>query len=59
MTISIGTQLDSQGILWVGSAMTILIVITWLAVLVSHAKALLTRRIMMPGLDEDKGEEDK
>ena len=58
-TISIGVQLESQGIQWVGSAMTILIVIAWLFVLCSHAYALYTRRIMMPGLDEDKDQESK
>ena len=59
VTISIGNQLQSPGIQWVGSAMTILIVIAWSFVLCCHARALLTKRMMMPGLDEDKDEESK
>lgn len=55
-TIRIGEQLESEGILWVGSAMTILLVAMWLFVLVSNIKALIQRKILMPGLDEDKGE---
>lgn len=54
--INIGEELGSEGVLWVGSAMTILIVATWLFVLVSHATALWTKRMMMPGMDEDKNE---
>lgn len=56
--IDIGQQLESEGVLWVGSAMTILIVITWISVFVCHVWAVLTERMMMPGMDEDKGEED-
>lgn len=59
VTIDIGEALQSDAIRWVGSAMTILIVATWLFVLCSHAKALLTKRMMMPGLDEDKDQEDR
>ncbi|MGI4851009.1 MAG: tellurite-resistance/dicarboxylate transporter family protein [Janthinobacterium lividum] len=54
-TIDIGTQLESQAILWVGSIMTILLVCMWIFVFVSHLRALLTRNMMMPGMDEDKG----
>lgn len=54
-TINIGRRFDSEGVLWVGSAMTILLVATWLFVLVMHAKAVWRREIMMPGKDEDKG----
>ena len=53
--IDIGEQLLSPGIKWVGSAMTILLVTTWLFVLAMHARAVLTKQIMMPGMDEDKG----
>lgn len=56
-TIDIGEQLKSQGIEWVGSIMTILVFIAWLFVLANHIKALLTKRMLMPGMDEDKGEE--
>lgn len=56
-TIQIGNQFESQGVLWVGSAMSILIFITWLFVLCCHIRALVTRRMMMPDMDEDRGEE--
>ena len=55
-TIRIGEQLESDGILWVGSAMTILIVAMWIFVFSSHVRAVLRKQIMMPGKDEDKGE---
>ena len=44
--------------LWVGSAMTVLIAAMWLLVVFYHVRAVLRRRMMMPGLDEDKGESD-
>jgi tellurite resistance protein TehA-like permease len=56
-TINIGQQLKSQGIQWVGSIMSIFIFIAWLFVLTNHIKALVTKRLMMPGMDEDKGNE--
>jgi C4-dicarboxylate transporter/malic acid transport protein len=52
-TISIGRQLDSQGILWVGSAMTIIIVVVYLFVLVHHVLAVWRRVVLWPGHDED------
>lgn len=55
-TIRIGKQLDNEGILWVASAMTILLVGVWIFVFVNHMRALWNRQIMMPGMDEDKGE---
>lgn len=54
-TIDIGKQLGSEGILWVGSAMTILLVAMWIFVFVAHVRAVLTKQIMMPGKDEDAG----
>lgn len=57
-TIDIGEKLESQGIQWVGSIMSIFICIAWLFVITNHAKALFTKRMMMPGMDEDKGGED-
>ena len=54
-TISIGEELNSQGTLWIGSAMTILLVVMWIFLMVLHAMAVFTKQIMMPGLDEDKG----
>lgn len=55
VTIDIGRQLESDGILWLTSAMTILLVCMWIFVFSEHIRALLTKRIMMPGIDEDKG----
>ncbi|TIA77643.1 hypothetical protein D6C76_04588 [Aureobasidium pullulans] len=57
--INIGQQLESQGILWVGSIMSILVFAIWLFNLYAHARAVLTKRMMMPGQDEDKGEEEE
>ncbi|OBW66353.1 MAG: Cutinase [Aureobasidium pullulans] len=57
--INIGQQLESQCILWVGSIMSILVFAIWLFNLYAHARAVLTKRMMMPGQDEDKGEEDE
>lgn len=53
-TIDIGTQFQSQGVLWVGSAMTILIVIIWCFVFFHHVNAVRRRKILWPGRDEDK-----
>ena len=55
-TISIGKQLESEGILWVGSAMTILIVMAWMFIFVAQMRAIWGKQILMPGKDEDKGE---
>lgn len=55
-TIRIGESLQSEAVLWFSSVMTILLVATWLFVLVSHIRAVVQRKIMMPGMDEDKGE---
>ncbi|KAH0282183.1 malic acid transporter, partial [Aureobasidium sp. EXF-3399] len=55
--IDIGNQLESQGIQWVGSIMSILIFIMWLFVICSHANAVRSGRIMMHGQDEDVGED--
>jgi tellurite resistance protein TehA-like permease len=58
-TINIGQQLESQGIQWVGSIMSIFVFIIWLFNLFAHARAVLTKRMMMPGQDEDQGEEEE
>jgi tellurite resistance protein TehA-like permease len=52
-TIQIGRQLDSQGVMWVGSAMTILLIAMYLFVLVHHILAIRNRVILWPGRDED------
>ena len=55
-TISIGEQLESEGVLWIGSAMTILIVMAWLFIFLAQIRAIMRKQILMPGKDEDKGE---
>ena len=53
-TISIGRELRSQSILWVGSVMTCVIILVFLLVTVAHVRALWKGQIMWPGKDEDK-----
>ncbi|CAD0109693.1 unnamed protein product, partial [Aureobasidium uvarum] len=53
-TINIGQTLESQGIQWVGSVMSVLVFVIWLFNLFAHARAVLTKRMMMPGQDEDQ-----
>lgn len=55
VTGRIGERLNSQGIKWIASAMTILLVSAWLFVVVLNLRAVVSRQIMMPGKDEDKG----
>lgn len=52
-TITIGKELQSQGIMWVGSIATIFIVILYLFIAVMHVRAVLTRQILYKGRDED------
>ncbi|KAF2199041.1 hypothetical protein GQ43DRAFT_133210 [Delitschia confertaspora ATCC 74209] len=53
-TINIGTQLGSEGILWVTSIMTILLVVIWLFGFGALVRAVWIKRIMWPGRDDDK-----
>lgn len=53
-TISIGKGLYSNAILWVASAMTIVLVAVYLFILIMHARALYRGDILWPGKDEDK-----
>jgi tellurite resistance protein TehA-like permease len=53
-TIDIGRALGSEAILWVASVMTVLLVAVWLFTAVSCVYAVVTKRIMWPGRDEDK-----
>lgn len=55
VTGRLGERLNSQGIKWIASAMTILLVSAWLFVVVLNLRAVVSRQIMMPGKDEDKG----
>ncbi|KAF2733205.1 hypothetical protein EJ04DRAFT_606032 [Polyplosphaeria fusca] len=53
-TIQIGQELGSSAILWVASVMTLLLVLTWLFTWTMCIRAVLTKRVMWPGKDEDK-----
>jgi C4-dicarboxylate transporter/malic acid transport protein len=57
-TIQMGSSLDSVAIGWVTSAMTIVLVATWLLVLGFHVHAVLNKKIMGPGNDDEDKEED-
>ncbi|KAI9829665.1 MAG: hypothetical protein M1819_006036 [Sarea resinae] len=52
-TIQIGHALHSNAILWVSSAMTIVMVTLWFLVVISHAWAVFAGQILWPGRDED------
>jgi tellurite resistance protein TehA-like permease len=52
-TINIGEALMSEGILWLSSAMTIILVAVWLFVGLMHARAVWKKQILWPGKDED------
>lgn len=52
-TISIGEAIISEGVQWVGSVMTVLLVATWLFVGVAHVRAVWRKQILWPGKDED------
>jgi C4-dicarboxylate transporter/malic acid transport protein len=52
-TINIGKSLKSEGVMWVGSIMSILLVALYLFVLANHVKAVLKRDILSAGKDED------
>ncbi|KAJ7212466.1 voltage-dependent anion channel-domain-containing protein, partial [Mycena haematopus] len=52
-TISIGKSLRSAGVGWVGSAMTVLLVIAYLLVGFYHGRAFVRRDILCEGRDED------
>ena len=52
-TVSIGEVLESEGIQWVGSVMTIVLVLMWLFVGYHHVRSVWRRKILWPGKDED------
>ncbi|KAJ6479940.1 voltage-dependent anion channel [Mycena vitilis] len=52
-TISIGKMFRSAAVEWVGSGMTVLLVLTYLAVGFNHVRALVRREILWEGRDED------
>lgn len=51
--ISIGRTLKSQGVLWVGSVMSVLLVALFLFVQVMCIRAVLQKKVMYEGRDED------
>ena len=55
-TIKIGTELGSAGIKWVGSAMTIFVIVTYVFVFVAHVRAVWKKEILLEGKDEDSAE---
>ena len=52
-TISIGVALESPGITWTGTGMSIFVVALWLLILFTHGRAVYRREIMYEGNDED------
>jgi tellurite resistance protein TehA-like permease len=52
-TINIGQAVMSEGVLWLGSAMTIILVLVWLFVGFMHGRAVWRGDILWPGKDED------
>jgi tellurite resistance protein TehA-like permease len=57
--IKIAEALNSPGIKGVCSALTILLVIAWIAVVVMNAKAVWKGTILWPGMDEDAEDEEE
>lgn len=55
VTGRIGERLESKGIMGIASAMAVLLVVAWLFVAVLNVRAVVTRQIMMPGKDGDRG----
>ncbi|KAI0129002.1 voltage-dependent anion channel [Xylariales sp. AK1849] len=51
--LQIGKQLESPGVKWVGTIMSILLVATWLFVLSHHVRAVIRMDIWYDGKDED------
>jgi tellurite resistance protein TehA-like permease len=56
ITISIGTAINSEAILWVTSVETAILVLMWLLVGIRHALAIWRHEILWPGKDEDHDE---
>ncbi|KAI0406512.1 voltage-dependent anion channel [Xylaria palmicola] len=51
--ISLGKTFNSPGLLGVGTAVTVLLVIGWLVIVFNHIRAVWEGRIMVDGKDED------
>ena len=52
-TVSIGNAMHHDGILWVVTAMSICLFLTYCFILYSHVRAVIVQDIMYPGRDED------
>ncbi|KAJ9136849.1 Malic acid transport protein [Pleurostoma richardsiae] len=52
-TISLGNAYKSDSVLWVATAMSILLFVTYCSVLYLHVRAVIVQDIMYPGRDED------
>ena len=57
--INIGKSLRSEGVLWVGSIMTVLMVLLYLFILANHVRAVLRKEVLYTGKDEDHYTEEK
>lgn len=53
-TIEIGRSLMSNGILWVGTVMTIMLVAVWFLLICAHIRAVWKEQILWPGKDDDR-----
>jgi tellurite resistance protein TehA-like permease len=53
-TSVLGKELESEGILWVASVMTIMLVMIWLVTVVGCVRAVWKRQILWPGRDEGR-----
>ncbi|KAA8565445.1 hypothetical protein MFRU_006g00260 [Monilinia fructicola] len=56
VVINIGKAFKSEGILWVGSVMTVLLVAVWLWVFVMHVRAVILKQVLWPKQVEEKRE---
>ncbi|KAH6677875.1 malic acid transport protein [Plectosphaerella plurivora] len=52
-TVSIGNSLQNDAVLWVGTGMSICLVLMYFFVLYHHVRAFIIQDIMYPGRDED------
>ena len=48
-----GDALNSAGVMWVGSGMTILFTAVYVFVLLAQARAVWNKQMLSPGKDED------
>ncbi|OJD40373.1 c4-dicarboxylate transporter malic acid transport protein [Diplodia corticola] len=55
-TVEVGKELDSEGILWVASGMTVALVAMWLFIAVAQVRAVAKKMVLWPGKDEDRNE---